>query len=287
MPVRSISEERVEITHPSNSQTKVELVDYGATIVSWKVNGKESLWFSEANKFDGSAATCGGIPMVFPRFGPPGSHPPTDGLPLHGFAHSVKWHYLGAKDDVSVQWELTPELLPSKWQQAWPYNFKLIYTVTLGEETLTSALEVENVDSKPFEFNILFHHYLYTPDVSETTVHGLSGLKYVDKVDGMKLKTFGDSDVTFTGETDRIYQGSPSKLTVSLSGKPLYSLTASDDLKDTVIWNPWGDVGGMPEFKPVSGYHNMLCVEHGYVAKFQTIQPSSKWSASVTAAKLS
>lgn len=287
MVVHPITERRVRITHPNNNNTSVDIVDYGATVVSWKVDGTEALWFSEANKFDGSAATCGGIPMVFPRFGPPGSHAATDKLPLHGFAHSVHWKYLGAKDEVSVQWELTPEQVPTKWREAWPYDFKLIYTLTLGETTLTNALEVENVGDKPFEFNFLSHHYLYVPEIKETAVKGLGGLTYVDKVDNGKVKQFADSDLTFTGETDRIYKSTPSKLIVSVSGKPVYSVTASDNLTDTVIWNPWGNVGGMPEYKPVDGFHHMLCVEHGYVGQFKTLQPESKWSASVTAAKLS
>lgn len=44
----------------------VEVLTYGATVVSWKSNGKENLWLSSAAKLDGSKPVRGGIPVVFP-----------------------------------------------------------------------------------------------------------------------------------------------------------------------------------------------------------------------------
>ena len=44
----------------------VEVLLYGATVISWKSNGKENLWLSKAAKLDGSKAVRGGIPVVFP-----------------------------------------------------------------------------------------------------------------------------------------------------------------------------------------------------------------------------
>lgn len=37
-------------------------------------------------------------------------------------------------------------------------------------------------DERPFEFTTLFHTYFRVPDVTQTTVSGLQGLTYVDKV---------------------------------------------------------------------------------------------------------
>jgi glucose-6-phosphate 1-epimerase len=44
----------------------VEVLLYGATVISWKSNGKENLWVSTAAKLDGSKPVRGGIPVVFP-----------------------------------------------------------------------------------------------------------------------------------------------------------------------------------------------------------------------------
>lgn len=41
---------------------------------------------------------------------------------------------------------------------------------------------VFSADEKPFEFTTLFHTYFRVPDVTKTTVSGLKGLTYVDKV---------------------------------------------------------------------------------------------------------
>ena len=39
---------------------------FGATVTSWKHNGRENLWVSKAAKFDGSKPVRGGVPVVFP-----------------------------------------------------------------------------------------------------------------------------------------------------------------------------------------------------------------------------
>jgi len=39
-----------------------------------------------------------------------------------------------------------------------------------------------SADEKPFEFTTLLHTYFRVPDVTKTTVSGLKGLTYVDKV---------------------------------------------------------------------------------------------------------
>lgn len=44
----------------------VEILLFGATVTSWKSNGKERLWLSTAAKLDGSKPVRGGIPVVFP-----------------------------------------------------------------------------------------------------------------------------------------------------------------------------------------------------------------------------
>lgn len=65
---------QVNLTHSNDRVTaslptgeSVEILLYGATIISWKTsNGEEKLWLSEAAKLDGSKAVRGGIPLVFP-----------------------------------------------------------------------------------------------------------------------------------------------------------------------------------------------------------------------------
>lgn len=44
----------------------VEVLLFGASVISWKTAGKERLWLSSAAKLDGSKPVRGGIPVVFP-----------------------------------------------------------------------------------------------------------------------------------------------------------------------------------------------------------------------------
>ena len=82
----------------------MEILYYGATVVSWKspspasVDIKERLFVSSKAAVDGSKPVRGGIPVVFPAFGPP-SHPQHAKLPQHGFARSEIWKFGGVVMD--------------------------------------------------------------------------------------------------------------------------------------------------------------------------------------------
>lgn len=57
---------RVTARLPSGES--VEVLLYGATVISWKSNGgqTENLWLSDKAALDGSKPVRGGIPVVFP-----------------------------------------------------------------------------------------------------------------------------------------------------------------------------------------------------------------------------
>ena len=72
---------------------------FGATVTSWKAAEKggpgepiERLFVSSKAVLDGSKAVRGGIPVVFPCFGPP-EHPDHSKLPQHGFARNEFWAF--------------------------------------------------------------------------------------------------------------------------------------------------------------------------------------------------
>lgn len=73
------------------------------------------------------------------------------------------------------------------------------YTVTVSSDSLTTEFVVRNLngnllgfmlllvtvvwlDSGSFDFTCLLHTYFRLPDISKTTISGLGGLQYVDKV---------------------------------------------------------------------------------------------------------
>jgi len=66
-PQVTFSDDNSRVTAVLPTGETVEVLLYGATVISWKdKNGAEKLWLSEGAKLDGSKAVRGGIPLVFP-----------------------------------------------------------------------------------------------------------------------------------------------------------------------------------------------------------------------------
>ena len=66
-PQVSISDDNSRVVASLPSGESVEVLLYGATVISWKSkNGKENLFLSSKAHLDGSKAVRGGIPLVFP-----------------------------------------------------------------------------------------------------------------------------------------------------------------------------------------------------------------------------
>ena len=65
-PQPSVRTEKGTVNALLPTGDSVEILLYGATVISWKSNSKENLWLSKAAKLDGSKPVRGGIPVVFP-----------------------------------------------------------------------------------------------------------------------------------------------------------------------------------------------------------------------------
>lgn len=66
-PQVSMSEDNSRVTANLPTGERVEILLYGATVISWKsANGKENLFLSSKAHLDGSKPVRGGIPLVFP-----------------------------------------------------------------------------------------------------------------------------------------------------------------------------------------------------------------------------
>lgn len=123
-----------------------------------------------------------------------------------------------------------------------------------------------------------------TQNIEATTVHGLQGVPYIDKL-LPNHPTIASSDVlSFSSEVDRVYtpKSIDEKVTVSVSGTPTYEVTR-EELKDVVVWNPWIEKSkGMADFEPKEGYKNMLCVEAGSVKEWTKLEGGESWEGGVT-----
>lgn len=171
---------QVETTHSNSRVTaklptgeSIEVLLYGATVVSWKdAKGAEKLWVSSAAVLDGTKPVRGGVPLVFPVFGQDPSHAATKALPQHGFARSSRWEFLGKSTSessalkgtagdagVTLDFGLSPSNLDEAAKKAWPFNFGLIYSVTLSQGGLETSIVVRNEGETAWEFQTLMHTY--------------------------------------------------------------------------------------------------------------------------------
>ncbi|CZT25307.1 probable uncharacterized enzymes related to aldose 1-epimerase [Ramularia collo-cygni] len=290
-PSVHVEQGRVVATLPTGDS--VEVLLYGATVYSWKSAGKERLWLSSAAKLDGSKPVRGGIPVVFPAFGPPPKDHATGGLPQHGFARNCQWEYLGKSssesgslskggdDSVKLDFGLSSSNLSSEAKKAWPYEFGLVYSVTLSKDgRLQTMLSVRNDGKESFEFQMLFHTYFAIEDISKTQVTGLGSTTYVDKMLNATEHQQTTPNVTFSGEVDRVYKDIKQDTTsIVVDGKPTLDVIR-DNLADTVVWNPWIEKSkGMSDFEPKDGYKKMVCVEVGAVDGWQKLDSGDTFEA--------
>ncbi|KXT17202.1 hypothetical protein AC579_325 [Pseudocercospora musae] len=285
-PQPSVHAESDKVTATLPTGDSVQVLLYGATVTSWKSNGKERLWLSIAAKLDGSKPVRGGIPVVFPAFGPPPKDHATGGLPQHGFARNSQWEYLGRSssesgplakggdDSVKLDFGLASSNLAAEAKKAWPYEFGLVYSVTLGKDGLQTMLNVRNQGKESFEFQMLLHSYFSVPDISKTAITGLGSVTYIDKMLNATEQQQTDPQLKITGEIDRVYKSIKQDTTsIVVDGKPHLDVVR-DNLEDSVVWNPWIEKAkGMGDFEPKDGYKNMVCVEVGAVDGWQKLEP--------------
>jgi len=254
----------------------VEVNLFGATVTSWTSNGRPLLFVSSKSLFDNKKPIRGGIPLVFPQFGPWDG-----GRPQHGFARSSTWSLSNedrTEEDDEVSFLLQLENDETTYA-IWPHEFRLKYRVTLKRAQLILNLKVENVGEKEFLFTSLLHTYFRLDDVLGVTVTGLYGLTYTDKTDNMAVKKETQDKVSIRALTDRIYSNTPPVHHISVpSGETV--VLEKVNFPDTVLWNPWVDNAKVMSDFGDEEYKNMVCVEAGAVSSPVTLPGHSSWIAS-------
>lgn len=231
----------------------------GGHVTAWTPAGHDPvLWMSGSSNFTEGQAIRGGIPICFPWFGPA----PEPGLPAHGFARLAQWRLREVQEDdgaVTVALELTDAdvtALPAA--ASWPHAFTATLTVTIGTE-LTVALEVHNTGRDELSYEAALHSYLAVSDVRAATVQGLDGAGYLDKAPSAPAaRAVQDGDVTFTGETDRVYDSTATAVVLD-QGRSIG--ISKDGSAHTVVWNPWVDkAAAMADFGDAE-WPATVCVE--------------------------
>ena len=272
----------ITIVHPSGARASIH--PFGATLTSYQTSkGRELIFVSNLAKRDGSKAIRGGVPLVFPIFGPD----PEGAMPQHGFLRCTTWNksdFYEANGAACCDFRLSlKEVSKARGGEIWGNNEKvdceIVLTVNVLPSSLQTTLKFKNTGSIPFTFQSLFHTY-YKIEGGQALnndvcyVKGLKGYNAEDKITG-KTYELCEEKVVMGVEVDRIYSN-PSKPELEL----IVGTGAASDVKLTskatvdgkvapvsvVVWNPYiekskalGDFGD-------EEYHHMLCVEPGILS---------------------
>ncbi|MBU6452047.1 MAG: D-hexose-6-phosphate mutarotase [Cyanobacteria bacterium REEB67] len=251
---------RVLVTTGSCS---AELYLQGAHLTRWQPSGHSPVLFlSTKSSFAPGKAIRGGVPIIFPWFGPRTKNAlsdRTDG-PAHGFARTSDWQLTSATMDGEAL-VLILDLGPSALSSSFGYdNFLLTYKLTFGE-SLQLELIVDNSGTAPFIFEEALHTYLAVGDVYQVSVTGLADCEYLDKSDGYKRKRQDDPIITLAGETDRPYVNTHSQVDLEDPSLQRRLCVAKENSATTVIWNPWSKLAaGMADME-AEGWKHMTCIE--------------------------
>ncbi len=230
---------------------------HGGHVAEWRPKGQdEVLWVSQKSYWADGKPVRGGVPVCFPWFGPKADD---KAAPGHGFVRLMPWTLEAVtQEDEGVTVVLSTKS-DDQTRKQWPGEYVLRHRVTIGRE-LVMSLELTNTGREAMAYQEALHTYFTVADVKRVKLTGLEGVKYVDKMDGSKVKT-QEGAVTITAETDRVYVGTTGTVTIEDPDKMRRIVVAKEGSTNTVVWNPWvAKSKAMADFGDEE-WPGMICVE--------------------------
>ena len=264
----------VDVTSPHGTG-RVYL--HGAHIASWvptdpgNPERRDVLFMSRKAKFLANTPIRGGIPVIFPWFGPPPAVGPetpwaTPTHPMHGLVRTRPWELEATRlGDGKVAFVLLFKS-SAETRALWPFDFELRLRLTFGPQ-LIIKMEVKNTGSVPFSFQEALHTYFAVGDVRQTRVSGLENLDFLNQMAGMQQQHEG-SDPTgpaITQQIDRIYLQTPSRLSINDAAGRRRIVLETQEAANAVLWNPGTDkILTFADMSPEE-WTAMLCLESGNI----------------------
>jgi glucose-6-phosphate 1-epimerase len=238
-----------------------EIYLHGAHVTDFQLNGQPSLLFlSQCSRFTPSQPLRGGVPVIFPWFGP------REGEAMHGFARTTTWHLHETtalpEGGATLRFSLPDTAGAGLWS-----SFSANYVVTVSDRLSLELIITNTSRNQQFTFEDCLHTYFTVGDITQAVIRGLKGTAYLDKVEGYAQQTEAADEITVSSEVDRIYLDTTATVEIhdrSLRRKILVEKSGSNS---TVVWNPWiAKAQQMPDFGDEE-FKQMVCVESGNVAR--------------------
>jgi glucose-6-phosphate 1-epimerase len=261
---------RAMITTP---EAEAEIYTQGAHLTRWTPRGQRPVLFTSSRSlYEPGKAIRGGVPIVFPWFGPRGGGQagpmqvgPMQVGPMHGFARTTEWQVVSAGLSGG-HLEMTFSLSPSDSSRALGFGaFRVLFRVAIGP-TLEMDLEVHNESEQPLVFEEALHSYFAIGDVHQVSVTGLENTAYIDKTDGFSEKQRDSAPIRIGKETDEVYLNTSASCVIHDPAWTRRVTIAKSGSHSTVVWNPWIDKSRTLADMDPEEWRGMLCVETANVA---------------------
>ncbi|AHF70250.1 MULTISPECIES: D-hexose-6-phosphate mutarotase [Pseudomonas] len=266
--VESVKYDELNCWRIRHGDAELLVAQQGAHILSYQVAGQEPLiWLNDGALFKQGKPIRAGIPVCWPWFGSLERNPQSvqamrqssEPAKAHGEVRTLDWELLGIGEDGDAL--LVEFVLPQAEGHlpGWPHNVALKLSIRL-DHALNVSLVSYNNGSETVSFSQALHTYFAISDIHQIHIEGLDGLRYIETLENWEERQ-QSGDLTFVGETDRIYKDTPPLLSiVDPEWKRRVHIQTSGS-KSAVLWNPWIEkTSKLADMKP-EGWQRMVCVE--------------------------
>jgi glucose-6-phosphate 1-epimerase len=248
----------------STPLAEAEIYLQGAHIAHWAAPGRKPVLFMSSKSFLAPGKPIrGGVPIIFPWFGPRSGDRPG---PAHGFARTALWSVESARLLNSGAVEIAFSLDADESSRALGFDaFAVRFTATIGSE-LSMSLDVSNRSQSALVFEEALHTYFAVSNIRDVAVHGLEGTTYIDKTDSFSRKVQPETPIRIGKETDQVHLNSTAACIISDPPWDRRILISKTGSNSTVVWNPWIAKAAALEDMAPDEWQAMICVETANVA---------------------
>lgn len=241
-----------------HGEIKISLI--GANVFSYVPTGGQEVLFSVKNPdFTTNAFLHAGIPICWPWFNMNGEA----GSTMHSFVRQMRWKVVEnvAGQNVSrlvLSLESNRETL-----RMWPYEFKLLYTIELGE-SLSVSLRTTNTGDIPFFITEGFHTYLEVSDVNSVALRGLDGVRN-DRIYSGAANPIFKGDLKFYAGEGRVFFPGKGEYVLFDEGKNRAIALAARGHRKLILWSipPSSSTGQFAE----NDWKRFVCLEPSTISR--------------------
>ena len=219
--IESVTLDELECWHFQHGQAQLLIAKQGAQVLSYQIGDEPPIiWLNEKAQYKAGKGIRTGVPVCWPWFGNFERNPQSvkamrqsdEPATAHGLVRTREWEVLEIDDaGEALHIELgLPHIeggLPG-----WPHDVALTLSIRLDTQ-LHISLTSHNRSDIPVSISQALHSYFAVSDVRKVHVEGLDALSYIDTLQDWK-QIRQNGDLTFSGETDRIYLDAPQQLSI-------------------------------------------------------------------------